>query len=135
MRILDYDGFMWCCLHGGPNTATYQKPLTDFYCHAKLGFYANRMAFQNVLAGSGNVDVVYGPDDAVWPVVINLGKQRTVKLDILVKDISGQVVDKKVYRHVKLAGGRTVTKLAEFKPACPQNGYYAVEYCVTDQGN
>lgn len=135
MRILDYDGFLWCCLHGGPNTATYQKPLTDFYCHAKLGFYANRMAFQNVLAGSSDVDVVYGPADMIWPVIINLGKEKKVELQVLVKDIDRQVIDKKVYRDVRLAGGRTVTELPDFKPAYPQDGYYAVEYCVTEQEN
>jgi hypothetical protein len=59
MRIMDYDGFSWCCLRGGPNTATYQKSLTDYEGVAKLAFYAHNMAFQNTFAGSDNVDVVY----------------------------------------------------------------------------
>jgi hypothetical protein len=132
MRILDYDGFLWCCLHGGPNTATYQKPLTDYYCHAKLAFYANRMAFQRILAGSNNVDVVYGPADVISPVIINLGEARKVKLDILVKNMDRQVVDRNAYHSIELLGGRTVTSLSEFKPAFPKKGYYAIEYCLTE---
>ena len=46
-RWLDYDGLAWCTLHGGGNTATYEKPLIDYYGYAKLGFYAVKMAFQH----------------------------------------------------------------------------------------
>ncbi|MFW6370525.1 MAG: glycosyl hydrolase family 2, partial [Bacteroidota bacterium] len=43
MRYLDYDGFSWCSLHGGANSATYKKPLIDFMDHAKLAYWANKM--------------------------------------------------------------------------------------------
>jgi len=133
-RILDYDGFSWCCLHGGANTITYKKPIIDYLGYAKLAFYANKMAFQRVLAGSGDVDVVYGPDDVIRPVIINLGKARTVNLKILVKNMDREVIDSKVYSGVKLAAGRGVMALADFKPAFTSEEYYAIEYYVTDAG-
>ena len=56
---------------------TYKKPLIDFMDHAKLAFWTNKMIFQPTVAGSHNVDVVYGPEDAITPVVmqyyLNLG--------------------------------------------------------------
>ena len=72
-RWLDYDGMTWCPLRGGGNTATYMKPLVDYRNHAKLAYHALGMVFQDVLAGSRNVDLVYGPDDTVPVMVLNLG--------------------------------------------------------------
>jgi len=129
-RILDYDGFSWCCLHGGANSGTYKKPIIDSYCRAKLAFYTNKMAFQRILAGSGDVDVVYGPDDVVAPVILNLGGSQTVDLSVIVRDMDKNIVDRKTYRDVELPGGRTVTNLPEFRPDFPKSGYYAVEYVV-----
>ncbi|MCK4815808.1 glycosyl hydrolase family 2, partial [bacterium] len=129
-RILDYDGFSWCCLHGGANTATYKKPLIDCCDCAKLAFYTNKMIFQRVLAGSNNVDVVYGPDDVISPVIINLGDAKTVELTILVRKTNKEVVDKKTYSNVNLSEGRTVTSLPDFNPAFPSKGYYAIEYII-----
>ncbi len=56
--LLGYDGFSWCCLHGGPNMATYKKPLVDDLGHPKLSYFVNRMIFQKTWAGSDNADVV-----------------------------------------------------------------------------
>jgi hypothetical protein len=39
------------------------KPLVDALGHKKLSWYAHRMGFQQLLAGSDNVDIVYGPSD------------------------------------------------------------------------
>jgi len=132
-RILDYDGFSWCCLHGGPNTGTYKKPLIDCLGNAKLAFYTNKMVFQKILAASNNVDVVYGPNDEISPVIMNLGPARTVKLMILVRNAKDQIIDSKTYPVVNLSPGRTVTSLPDFKPAFPSPGYYAIEYMVTRQ--
>ncbi len=71
-RQLDYDGFSWCNLHGGPNSVTYKKPLIDFHGHAKLAYWTNKMVYQKTVAGSADVNVVYGPEDLVKPVIINL---------------------------------------------------------------
>ena len=119
-------------MHGGPNSATYKKPLIDFLGHAKLSYYTNRMAFQKVIAGSGDVDVVYGPNDQIKPVVINLGPERTINVLITINDMNGNEVLHTMYKDVHLPGGRTVTNLPAFTPDVPANASYAVEYTVTE---
>ena len=61
--IAGVSGYSWCSLESGPNMVTYQKPLVDAFLVPKLAFHANRMAFNRIWAGSGDVDVAYGPDD------------------------------------------------------------------------
>jgi hypothetical protein len=129
-RWLDYDGFSWCCLHGGPNTATYKKPLIDFLGYGKLAYYANKMVFQDILGGSNNVDVVYGPDDVINPIILNIGPSKKVNLDILVKNLDGKIVWKKSLSNISLQSGRNVTRLEKIKPVVPEEGYYAIEYIV-----
>ena len=131
-RWLDYDGLAWCTLGGGGNTGTYEKPLTDYHRHAKLAWHAIQMAFQPILAGSKNVDVVYGPHDKVVPLVLNLGPERTVDVTVLLRDLAGNQLQKQSYPGVRLAGGRTVTDLPSFKPSVPAaTPCVAVEYLVT----
>jgi len=132
-RWLDYDGQTWCNLRGGHNTATYQKPLIDYYGQAKLAFYAIRMAFQPVLAGSKNVDIAYGPNDTIPVVVMNLGKQRVVTVEVIVKDMKAKELYRKTWCDVLLPEGRSFTDLPEFKPIVRKNGTYALEYIVYEQ--
>jgi len=129
-RWMDYDGFSWCCLHGGPNTATYKKPLIDFLGHGKLAYYANMMAFQDILGGSSDVDVVYGPDDVINPIILNLGTEHKVNLDVLVINPDNKIVWKKSISNINLMAGRTVTKLETIRPEFPEQGYYAIEYII-----
>jgi len=126
MRFLDYDGFSWCCLHGGANSVTYKKPLIDFMGHAKLAWHINKMVFQRTVAGTANVDVVIGPDDQVEPVIINWNDDQTVDLTIKVLGIDQQEVDRKEYKGVRLLGGRTVKNLEGFKPQVKDGFYYLV---------
>ena len=132
-RMLDYDGFSWCCLHGGPNSVTYKKPIIDYHGRAKLAWYTNRMVFQRVVAGSADIDVVYGPDDTVNPIVMNLSDAKTVNVTVEVKSISGRTVDSRTYENIILPEGRTVTTLESFRPKFGGNGYYVVEYIVKEK--
>ena len=104
--MLDYDGFSWCCLHGGANAGTYNKPLIDFMGHAKLAFHIHKTIFQPVLAGSNNVDVVYGPDDTITPMVLNLGIQRIVSLQLLseINSMAGRLIGKSIKMCIYLRG-------------------------------
>jgi hypothetical protein len=129
-RWLDYDGFSWCCLHGGPNTATYKKPLIDYLGHGKLAYYANQMIFQDILGGSSDVDVVYGPDDTINPIILNIGTSKEVDLQVVVKNLENEIVWKKSVSDISLQAGRTVTNLEPIKPIFPEEGYYAIEYIV-----
>jgi hypothetical protein len=129
-RILDYDGFSWCCLHGGGNTATYQKPLIDYYGYAKLAYYTYKLVHQRILACSDNVDIVYGPDDFICPVILNIGAEKNVNLEILVRDMQKNIVYRKMYENIHVSAGRSVARLEKFQPVFPVPGTYAVEYKV-----
>ena len=128
LRYLDYDGFSWCCLHGGANSGTYKKPLIDMLDHAKLAFWVNRMVFQKTVAGSHNVDVVYGPEDMIRPVIIHWGDARTAELTVNLKSIDGKVLLSREYRNVELTGGRSAVVLEPFQPELLEEGYYLIEY-------
>jgi len=128
MRFLDYDGFSWCCLHGGANSVTYKKPLIDFTGVAKLAWHANKMIFQKTVAGSYNVDVVIGPDDKIEPVVINWGKEQTVDITVKILNSDNKEITKKEYNNVTLKGGRTVLQLEPFRPEGVTDGYYFAVY-------
>jgi hypothetical protein len=130
MRVLDYDGFSWCCLRGGPNMATYQKPLIDYNGYAKLAFYAHNTVFQNTFAGSENVDVVYGPADQITPVIFNLGEARKVSLIAELRTPGGKLIESKKLGQFSLEGGRTVTRATPFRFSDQPDGNYVVNYVL-----
>jgi hypothetical protein len=133
MRIMDYDGFSWCCLRGGPNTATYQKSLTDYEGVAKLAFHAHNMVFQNTFAGSDNVDVVYGPGDSITPVIFNLGAARTVSLSARLLTRDGKIIETKTLGRFEISAGRTVVHGKPFRFNQPStDGVYVVNYVLED---
>ncbi|MGE4540809.1 MAG: glycoside hydrolase family 2 TIM barrel-domain containing protein [Bacteroidales bacterium] len=129
-RLMDYDGISWCNLRGGPNTATYQKSLIGYLGHAKLAWYALQMGFQDVMAGSNDVDVVYGPKDMVKPVILNIGDHKKVDLTIQLKTPNGRVVETKHYNNIIIEKGRTVQDIVPFQFKSKKEGFYAIEYTV-----
>jgi len=133
-RWLDYDGQAWCTLHGGGNTATYQKPLIDYFGYSKMAFHTVKMVFQPVLAGSKNVDIVYGPDDQVPVCIMNIGTEKKVDLVITCINSSGEVVFSKKYSNISLQKGRNVTDLDEMKLSIKKEGFYVFEYKVYESG-
>jgi hypothetical protein len=88
------------------------------------------MAYQSILAGSRNVDIVYGPGDSVPITVMNLGKARTVELVVSVQTVEGDEVMRKVYEDVELSAGRSFIDLPPFTPAELKDGFYAFRYTV-----
>jgi len=131
-RFRGMNAMVWCTLRGGGNSVTYMKPLIDFYDHAKLAFYTFRQAIQLVFPCSKGVDVVYGPEDKIQPVIMNLRKPRKVDLFIRIKNLQGNLIEEKSYRSIKLTNDRQPTVLPAFKPNVPSEGYYAVEYEVVE---
>jgi hypothetical protein len=91
------------------------------------------MLTQPVLAGSDNVDTVYGPADTITPSVFNLGPARVVDLTLTVKTPDGTFVDRRSFAGLHLDGGRTVLRLPAFRPKLPAAGFCVVEYVVTSQ--
>ena len=112
---------------------TYQKPLIDPFGIPKLAYYANQSVFQPIWAGSSNVDVVYGPADHISPVLFNLGQPKTVDLTIELKNDKGKRIDRKIFKNIQVAGGRTVVNLDGFRFKTVPDGYYFLVYTVKEQ--
>ena len=130
MRWLDYDGLSWCCMWGGGNMGTYQKPLIDALGHKKLAWYAHRMGFQQQLVGSKDVDMVYGPDDKPLLMVLNLGDEQRTDVMVTVLNTKGKKVYTQKFSNIILPKGRTVTDLGRLLlPGLP-DGYYFFEYTL-----
>ena len=89
------------------------------------------MACQEVLACSGNVDIVYGPEDTIPVVVMNYGDEKIVTVTVRAKDLEGTVLQEKVYPDVVLPAGRSIRELEAFAPAFNEEGYVVMEYSVT----
>jgi len=130
MRMQGYDGFSWCCLRGGANMATYQKPLADYEGVAKLAFYAHATVFQDTFAGSDNVDIVYGPGDWITPVIFNLGETRTVALSAHLQTPDGQIIESKDLGQFSLEAGRTIIRGTPFRFNQPPDGVYVINYVL-----
>jgi len=129
-RLLDYDGMFWCTLDGGGNTGTYQKPLTDYLGHAKIAYHAVRMVFQPTFAGSGNVDMSYGPGDVVPIRVIHLGPAGRARVTVSVRTPAGRELDRRSWSDVVLPAGRSVVEVADWRPASSLCGMLVLEYEV-----
>ncbi len=127
-RWLDYDGQIWCTLHGGGNSATYEKPLIDYLGYSKIVFHTVKMAFQEVLVGSQNVDMVYGPEDMIPLVVMNQGDEKQVDIIVEAKELSGRVLAEKLYPNVILPAGRSAVTLDPFDPELKTEGFVLLEY-------
>jgi hypothetical protein len=131
-RLRGMNSMVWCTLRGGGNSVTYMKPLIDFDDHAKLAFYGFRQALQSVFPASEGVDVVYGPDDKIQPVIMNLGEPREVDLLVRIRDLQGQLVQEERFHSIELTDDRSPAVLPAFTSTVPAEGHYAVEYEVTD---
>ena len=121
-------GFSWCSLESGANMFTYQKPLVDPYYVPKLAFHANKMVFKRIWAASDDVDTVYGPDDMIHPVIFNLGDACVADLTVELRNSKGKVVERKVFRSVEVAQGRSVTRLEAFRFGKKHEGCHFIVY-------
>ncbi len=131
-RFRGMNSLVWCTLRGGGNSVTYMKPLIDFDGHAKLAFYGFRQALQPVFPASKGVDIVYGPEDKIQPVIMNLREPREVDLFVRIRNMQGELIQETSFRSVKLTNDRIPAVLPAFKPTVPAEGHYAVEYEVAE---
>ena len=107
---------------------TYQKPLVDPYYVPKLAFYANRMVFGRIWAASDDVDTVYGPGDEINPVIFNLGESCSATLTVELCNERGRVVERRVFKDVSVAEGRSVTRLEPFRFRTRREGCHFIVY-------
>ena len=131
MRQFGVSGFSWCCLHGGPNTGAYKKPVLDDLGYAKLAYWSNKMVFQPTVAGSWDVDTVYGPGDAIVPTIVHLGPAITADLSVTIRSLDGKPLLERSYKNISLPAGRKTVKLPPIPAAGLPEGTVAVEYELT----
>lgn len=133
--LLGYDGFSWCSLESGANMFTYQKPLLDAFGVPKLAYYANKQAFGRMWAASNNVDVVYGPQDQIQPVIFNLDAPCKANLIIELKNEQGKTVEKKTIKNIDVKGNGNVTPVESFRFKNKKEGVYFIVYQLVKLAN
>ena len=126
-------GYSWCTMESGANMFTYQKPLIDPFCVPKLAFYANRMAFQRIWAGSDDVDTAYGPGDSIRPVIFNLEEACKVNLVIELQNEKGRTLETKKFQNVDVPAGRSITRLEPFRFRSNAQGTRFIVYKIYKQ--
>jgi hypothetical protein len=104
--------------------------LTDHLGHAKMAFHAVRMVFQPTFAGSGNVDVSYGPKDVIPVRVIHLGDACKADVTVRLRTPEGKSLAEKTWSGIALPAGRCVVNVADWPPPRDVTGMLAVEYEV-----
>ncbi len=128
--LLGVSGFSWCSLESGPNMFTYQKPLVDPFRVPKLAYHANKMIFNRIWAGSDDVDVAYGPGDEIRPVIFNLDGACKVNLTVELLNGNGKVLERKIFKNIEVAEGRSVTRLAPFRFRNKSQGNKFIVYSI-----
>ena len=126
---LGADGVLWCSLNGGANDASYMKPPIDFYGYPKLAFFALKNYFNDIIFFSDDIETVWGNNYNMCPVIVRDGDKKIVNASIFIKDIDGNKIFEKKYEYVLLSERKTL--LDPFMP-CLKNGYYIVEYVVSE---
>jgi hypothetical protein len=122
-------------MESGANMFTYQKPLIDPFCVPKLAFYANRMAFQRIWAGSDDVDTAYGPGDSIRPVIFNMEEACKVNLVIELQNEKGRTLETRKFQNVNVPAGRSITRLEPFRFRSKGQGTRFIIYKIFKQGN
>jgi hypothetical protein len=110
---------------------TYQKPVTDHLGHAKIAYHVLRMVFQPTIAGSGNVDISYGPKDMIPVRVMHLGEACKVDVTVRLRTPEGKLLAEKTWSDIALPARRCVVNVADWPPPRDIAGMVAVEYEVT----
>ena len=133
MRKLGVDGMMWCCLMSGANNGSYMKPPIDFYGYKKLAFYALRDAYRSIYAAKEDIDLAYGSEDAISPLILNCTDGGEYDLIISVFNEKDELLDSKSYLSVNIGNGNMV--LEKFRPNWKEPGYYTLKFELIPRGD
>ena len=126
-RAMDIDGLMWCALFGGGNDGGYMKPLIDMYGYAKYAWYVMQENLKKVTCVNDTTDVMRGEDFTVKPVLF-AEPGEVYSVTVAVTDEKGNPIDIMTYGDVEVEND--ITRLPEWKPSIPTEGYYAVKTIV-----
>lgn len=126
-RAMDIDGMMWCALFGGGNDGGYMKPLVDMYGYAKYAYYVVQENFKKVTCINDTTDACRGEGFAVKPVLF-ADPGEVYSVTVAVTDEKGNPVDIMTYGDIEVED--YITRLPEWMPTLPAEGYYAVKTIV-----
>ncbi|MCD6218756.1 cellulase family glycosylhydrolase [Candidatus Calescamantes bacterium] len=131
VRLSKGSGAIVCTLADSQrDDGSYHKGICDLYRRPKLGFYTLKMCYQDIFIQSTNGDIVFGPNDKLYPNIVNEGKERSIKLGIVIKDIHGIVVHRET-RQLRLKKG-SLAKVKAISPKFPKTGIYWIYYKVEE---
>ena len=131
-RASGCEGMNYQLITDGLSRGMYHKGVCDLYRHAKLGYFAARMAYQPTVVTGMDGDFVLAEDDALHPVLINddverIGRQ--VQVHVEVKRLDGTQVDSTDINAAIDDSG--IVKLADYRPRFPAAGLYQITYEVS----
>ncbi|MEM9991166.1 MAG: glycoside hydrolase family 2 TIM barrel-domain containing protein [Bacteroidota bacterium] len=126
-RWLGYDGLLWGALmNGGDPTA-----LLDAEGYLKLAARMCKMAAQPTLAGSFSTDVAYSKGETIPVFLTHIGNsRRSASVQITVKNVVGEVLQRKTLAVQNLTSGNTTVLAGEWVSTIDEAGWYLVEYEV-----
>ncbi len=130
LRKLGADGMLWCCLTGGANNASYQKPIIDFYGYKKLAYYQLKEAFGKVTAFNENPDVLYHFGYEISPIVVGTSEDKKYRLNVEIYDEEERIVATKSFENFEIKDCNLYFEKWSPKLA---SGYYTVRYTVTEK--
>ncbi len=124
---------MWCCLMSGANNGSYMKPPIDFYGYKKLGFYALHDAYRSIYAAKEDIDLAYGSEDSILPLILNCTDGGEYDLVISVFNENDELLDSKSYLSVNIGNENMV--LEKFRPNWKEPGYYTLKFELIPRGD
>lgn len=129
LRLMNVDGFLWCCLTGGANDGGYLKPLIDNYGYKKSGFYTMKTAFEDVCAFVDTTDIKIAENTVLKPVLFGeTGKKYDVILSVV--DVSGNSIKEFTYNNIDVT--QRMTQLPEYILELSDCGYYGIKLEVNE---
>lgn len=128
-RWLGYDGLLVPAVWNGGDPAA----LVDGAGYAKLAYYTTQMGFQQVLAGSKNVDLVYGPNEQIPVFVSHWGKRKAVEVRVIIKNMDGNIIKTMRLPVTRLPEGNLSVPAGNWTNTVSKPGWYIIEYEVTQQ--
>ena len=74
--------------------------------------------------------MVYGPEDTVPVIVMNIGDKQKVNILVEVIGEAGNILCKEKFENVEMQEGRSVTAVADMKLPKLPDGLYTFQYIV-----
>ncbi len=61
-----------------------------------------------------------------------MGEERKVNLCVILKNLKGDILDKRIFKNIELKNGHDIKPLEEFRFKKVNDGIYAIIYEISD---